>query len=212
MGKKGTYRDDVVNTQIDLAIENTRKGAICGVDEAGRGPLFGDVVAAAVILDPNKPIAGLGDSKTLTEKTRERLFDLIMANALAVSVGRASVAEIDELNILHASMLAMRRAVLGLSVKPDLALIDGNRCPELPCHSEAIIKGDAKEKCIGAASIIAKVTRDREMLEWHQKYPQYGLNKHKGYPTQAHMQALEEHGVSPEHRSSFAPVRRLIGK
>jgi ribonuclease HII len=184
---------------------------ICGVDEAGRGPLFGDVVAAAVILDPNKPIAGLGDSKALTEKTRERLFDLILRDALSVSVGRASVAEIDNINILQATMLAMQRAVLGLSVMPDLALIDGNRCPQLPCASEAIVKGDAKEICIGAASIIAKVTRDREMLDWHQQYPDYGLDKHKGYPTKAHMQALEEHGVSPQHRRSFAPVRRLIG-
>jgi len=184
---------------------------ICGVDEAGRGPLFGDVVAAAVILDPNKPIVGLGDSKALTEKTRERLFDLILRDALSVSVGRASVAEIDDINILQATMLAMQRAVLGLSVTPDLALIDGNRCPQLPCASEAIVKGDAKEVCIGAASIIAKVTRDREMLDWHQQYPHYGLDKHKGYPTKAHMQALEEHGVSPQHRRSFAPVRRLIG-
>ncbi|HCH32945.1 MAG TPA: ribonuclease HII [Oceanospirillaceae bacterium] len=184
---------------------------ICGVDEAGRGPLFGDVVAAAVILDPNKPIAGLGDSKALTEKARERLFDLILRDALSVSVGRASVAEIDAINILQATMLAMQRAVLGLSVTPNLALIDGNRCPQLPCASEAIVKGDAKEICIGAASIIAKVTRDREMLEWHQQYPDYGLDKHKGYPTKAHMQALEEHGVSPQHRRSFAPVRRLIG-
>ena len=184
---------------------------ICGVDEAGRGPLFGDVVAAAVILDPNKPIAGLGDSKALTEKTRERLFDLILRDALSVSVGRASVAEIDDINILQATMLAMQRAVLGLSAKPDLALIDGNRCPQLPCASEAIVKGDAKKFCIGAASIIAKVTRDREMLDWHQQYPYYGLDKHKGYPTKAHMQALEEHGVSPQPRRSFAPVRRLIG-
>jgi len=184
---------------------------ICGVDEAGRGPLFGDVVAAAVILDPNKPIAGLGDSKALTEKTRERLFDLIIRDAVSVSVGRADVAEIDDINILQATMLAMQRAVLGLSVAPSLALIDGNRCPQLPCASEAIVKGDAKEICIGAASIIAKVTRDREMLDWHQQYSHYGLDKHKGYPTKAHIQALEEHGVSPQHRRSFAPVRRLIG-
>jgi len=184
---------------------------ICGVDEAGRGPLFGDVVAAAVILDPNKPIAGLGDSKALTEKTRERLFDLIIRDAVSVSVGRADVAEIDDINILQATMLAMQRAVLGLSVAPSLALIDGNRCPQLPCASEAIVKGDAKEICIGAASIIAKVTRDLEMLDWHQQYPHYGLDKHKGYPTKAHIQALEEHGVSPQHRRSFAPVRRLIG-
>jgi ribonuclease HII len=184
---------------------------ICGVDEAGRGPLFGDVVAAAVILDPNNPIEGLGDSKKLTEKVREKLYKKIYQQAISVGVGRASAAEIDQLNILQASMLAMQRAVENLSVTPGLALIDGNRCPELSCLSEAIIKGDAKEACIGAASIIAKVTRDREMLEWHNQYPHYGLNKHKGYPTQAHIQALEEHGVSPQHRQSFAPVRRLIG-
>ena len=184
---------------------------ICGVDEAGRGPLFGDVVAAAVILDPNNPIEGLGDSKKLIEKVREKLYKKIHQQAISVGVGRASAAEIDQLNILQASMLAMQRAVENLSVTPDLALIDGNRCPELSCLSEAIIKGDAKEACIGAASIIAKVTRDREMLEWHNQYPHYGLNKHKGYPTQAHIQALEEHGVSPQHRQSFAPVRRLIG-
>ncbi len=184
---------------------------ICGVDEAGRGPLFGDVVAAAVILDPNNPIEGLGDSKKLTEKVREKLYKKIYQQAISVGVGRANAAEIDQLNILQASMLAMQRAVENLSVTPNLALIDGNRCPELSCLSEAIIKGDAKEACIGAASIIAKVTRDREMLEWHNQYPHYGLNKHKGYPTQAHIQALEEHGVSPQHRQSFAPVRRLIG-
>lgn len=184
---------------------------ICGVDEAGRGPLFGDVVAAAVILDPNNPIEGLGDSKKLTEKVREKLYKKIYQQAISVGVGRANAAEIDQLNILQASMLAMQRAVENLSVTPDLALIDGNRCPELSCLSEAIIKGDAKEACIGAASIIAKVTRDREMLEWHNQYPHYGLNKHKGYPTQAHIQALKEHGVSPQHRQSFAPVRRLIG-
>ena len=188
-----------------------RVGVICGVDEAGRGPLFGNVVAAAVILDPSHPIVGLGDSKKLSEKVRERLYDQIYQHAISVGVGRASVAEIDQLNILQATMLAMQRAVESLSLVPDLALIDGNRCPPLNCASEAIIKGDAKELTIGAASIIAKVTRDREMLVWHAQYPYYGLDKHKGYPTQAHVKALEDYGVSPQHRRSFAPVRRLIG-
>ena len=188
-----------------------RVGVICGVDEAGRGPLFGNVVAAAVILDPSHPIAGLGDSKKLSQKVRERLYDQIYQHAISVGVGRASVAEIDQLNILQATMLAMQRAVESLSLVPDLALIDGNRCPPLSCASEAIIKGDAKELTIGAASIIAKVTRDREMLVWHAQYPYYGLDKHKGYPTQAHVKALEDYGVSPQHRRSFAPVRRLIG-
>ena len=188
-----------------------RIGVICGVDEAGRGPLFGDVVAAAVILDPAKPIAGLGDSKKLSKRVREKLYQQIYKHAISVGVGRASVAEIDQINILQATMLAMKRAVESLSLVPDLALIDGNRCPSLICVSEAIIKGDAKEITIGAASIIAKVTRDREMLEWHKQYPWYGLDRHKGYPTQAHIKALEEHGISPQHRRSFAPVRRLIG-
>ena len=188
-----------------------RTGVICGVDEAGRGPLFGNVVAAAVILDPSYPIAGLGDSKKLSEKVRERLYDQIYQHAISVGVGRASVAEIDQLNILQATMLAMQRAVESLRLVPDLALIDGNRCPPLRCASEAIIKGDAKELTIGAASIIAKVTRDREMLVWHAQYPYYGLDKHKGYPTQAHVKAIEDYGVSPQHRRSFAPIRRLIG-
>ena len=152
--------------QESIVVEMTsRIGVICGVDEAGRGPLFGDVVAAAVILDPGKPIAGLGDSKKLSEKVREKLYQQIYKHAISVGVGRASAAEIDQMNILQASMLAMKRAVESLSLVPDLALIDGNRCPSLICASEAIIKGDAKEITIGAASIIAKVTRDREMLE-----------------------------------------------
>ena len=194
-----------------LLFTEPRVGVICGVDEAGRGPLFGNVVAAAVILDPTAPIEGLGDSKKLTQKVRERLYDQIYARAISVGVGRASVEEIDQLNILQASMLAMQRAVESLSRQPDLALIDGNRCPVLTCASEAIIKGDAKEISIGAASIVAKVTRDREMLEWHTLYPHYGLDKHKGYPTSLHLKALEQYGVSPQHRRSFAPVRRLIG-
>ena len=194
-----------------LLLTAPRVGVICGVDEAGRGPIFGEVVAAAVILDPAAPIEGLGDSKKLTEKVRERLYEQIYARALSVGVGRASVEEIDQLNILHATMLAMQRAVEALNLRPDLALIDGNRCPMLTCASEAIIKGDASEMTIGAASIIAKVTRDREMLEWHTQYSCYGLDKHKGYPTRAHLKALEQYGVSPQHRRSFAPVRRLIG-
>ena len=195
----------------NLLFTEPRVGVICGVDEAGRGPLFGNVVAAAVILDPTAPIEGLGDSKKLTEKVRERLYDQIYARAISVGVGRASVEEIDQLNILQASMLAMQRAVESLSRQPDLALIDGNRCPVLTCAREAIIKGDAQEISMGVASIIAKVTRDREMLEWHTRYPHYGLDKHKGYPTSLHLKALEQYGVSPQHRRSFAPVRRLIG-
>jgi len=168
------------------------------------------VVAAAVILDPQKPIAGLGDSKQLSEKARDRLFDLIWDQALAVSVGRASVTEIDQLNILHASMLAMQRAVEGLPVTPDMALIDGNRCPNITIPAQAIVKGDVKEICIGAASIIAKVTRDREMQQWHAKYPYYGLDKHKGYPTKQHLLALKEHGACDQHRRTFGPVAAVL--
>lgn len=196
---------------FDIDLELSQDVIVCGVDEAGRGPLFGDVVAAAVILDPLKPIAGLGDSKKISEKNRDHLYQEILLNAKSVGVGRASVEEIDELNILHATMLAMKRAVQKLTITPTLALIDGNRCPDLACKSQAIVKGDATEITIGAASIIAKVTRDREMLGWHDRYPHYGLDKHKGYPTKAHIQALEKHGISPQHRRSFGPVRRLIG-
>ena len=196
---------------FDIDLELSQDVIVCGVDEAGRGPLFGDVVAAAVILDPLKPIAGLGDSKKISEKNRDHLYQEILLNAKSVGVGRASVEEIDELNILHATMLAMKRGVQKLTITPTLALIDGNRCPDLACKSQAIVKGDATEITIGAASIIAKVTRDREMLDWHDRYPHYGLDKHKGYPTKAHIQALEKHGISPQHRRSFGPVRRLIG-
>lgn len=196
---------------FDIDLELSQDVIVCGVDEAGRGPLFGDVVAAAVILDPLKPIAGLGDSKKISEKNRDHLYQEILLNAKSVGVGRASVEEIDELNILHATMLAMKRAVQKLTITPTLALIDGNRCPDLACKSQAIVKGDATEITIGAASIIAKVTRDREMLDWHDRYPHYGLDKHKGYPTKAHIQAIEKHGISPQHRRSFGPVRRLIG-
>ena len=184
---------------------------IAGVDEVGRGPLIGNVVAAAVILDPANPVAGLTDSKKLSEKKREQLFPLIQERALAWSIAWASPQEIDELNILHATMLAMQRAVSQLSVVPQFALIDGNRCPPgLPCASEAIIKGDLKEPAISAASILAKVYRDREMAELDQRYPDYGFARHKGYPTPEHLAALEALGALPEHRRSFRPVRERL--
>ena len=183
---------------------------VAGVDEAGRGPLAGPVIAAAVILNPLKPIAGLADSKKMTHKQREVAFAAIRANALAWTVARATVAEIDELNILHASMLAMRRAVLKLPVVPQLVLVDGNRCPDLPYETRAIIKGDAKEQAISAASIVAKVLRDRLMCFLDKRYPQYGLAKHKGYPTAAHMDAIRQHGVNRIYRRSFSPVAELL--
>lgn len=182
-------------------------GHTAGVDEVGRGPLIGDVVAAAVILDPDNPIEGLADSKALSEKKRERLYGEIKEKALAWCVAAATPAEIDELNILHASMLAMQRAVEGLSIAPDYALIDGNRCPALACPSEPVVKGDAKVAEISAASILAKVDRDRQMLALHQQYPDYGFDRHKGYPTPQHLEALERLGALPEHRRSFRPVR-----
>jgi len=183
---------------------------IAGVDEVGRGPLVGDVVTAAVILDPNKPISGLTDSKKLSEKKLALLFDQINENALAVSIGRASPIEIDELNILHATMLAMQRAVQGLSIQPGYVFIDGNRCPNLSMPSEAVVKGDLRVAEISAASIIAKVTRDREMVELDKRYPAYGFAKHKGYPTKAHFEALQTHGVIAEYRQSFKPVKAIL--
>jgi len=183
---------------------------IAGVDEVGRGPLAGAVLAAAVILDPNKPIAGLTDSKKLSEKKRDALFEIIQRDALAWAIGRAEVDEIDQLNILHASMLAMQRAVLQLQPVAGFALIDGNRCPQLPCPSRAIVKGDLTEPCISAASILAKVTRDREMDELELQYPGYGFSQHKGYPTKVHMQALQQLGPCAIHRRSFGPVARLL--
>lgn len=187
---------------------------ICGVDEAGRGPLVGSVVAGAVVLDPNQPIMGLRDSKKLSPARREQLYAEIMQKARAWGVGQASPGEIDTLNILQATMLAMRRAIEALSERlgewPSKALIDGNRCPILPIASEAIIKGDAKEPAISAASIIAKVTRDQQMQALHTQYPQYGFNQHMGYPTEVHMQALKQYGPCEEHRRTFAPVRNLI--
>jgi ribonuclease HII len=183
---------------------------ICGVDEAGRGPLAGPVVAAAVILDPARPIEGLDDSKALTAKSRDALYDLIVERALAWCVAEASVEEIDTLNILHATMLAMRRAVEGLSVTPTLAKIDGNRCPVLPVRSEAVIGGDALVPAISAASIIAKVTRDRMLLELHSSFPAYGFDAHAGYGTPQHLTALRTHGPCEHHRRSVAPVREAF--
>lgn len=183
---------------------------IAGVDEVGRGPLAGPVVAAAVILDPTRPIAGLADSKKLSPARREQLSVEIRAKAWAWALGRAEVAEIDRLNILHASLLAMRRAVAALSIAPDQALVDGNRCPKLACPCEAIVKGDATVPVIGAASILAKVARDAELRQLHDRYPQYDFARHKGYPTAAHLDALRRHGPCPEHRRSFAPVAALL--
>ena len=183
---------------------------IAGVDEVGRGPLVGDVVTAAVILDPNNPIDGLTDSKKLSEKKLALLFDQINEKALAVSIGRCSPEEIDDLNILHATMLAMQRAVQGLPIQPNFVFIDGNRCPDLKMPSEAIVKGDLRVAEISAASIIAKVTRDREMVELDTRYPQYGFAKHKGYPTKAHFEAIQEYGVTAEYRKSFKPVKAIL--
>ncbi len=183
---------------------------LAGVDEVGRGPLFGDVVAAAVILDPKNPIEGLADSKKLTEKKREMLFELIISKSMAYAVGRASPAEIDQINILQASLLAMKRAVLALTIKPEFAAIDGNCKIDLNMPMQAIVKGDSLVPAISAASILAKVTRDREILALDLIYPQYGLASHKGYPTKRHMEAIIEHGITPLHRKSFKPVARLL--
>jgi len=183
---------------------------IAGVDEAGRGPLAGDVFAAAVILSPDHSIEGLMDSKKLSEKKREELFELIYARALAVSVGRASVEEIDRINILQASMLAMKRAVESLKIVPHLVMIDGNRSPELSCKTKTIIRGDQTEPAISAASIVAKVMRDREMQQLDLQFPQYGFAQHKGYGTKMHLDALQKHGPSVIHRRSFAPVTELL--
>ncbi|QWE07150.1 ribonuclease HII [Polynucleobacter sp. JS-JIR-5-A7] len=187
---------------------------ICGVDEAGRGPLVGAVVAGAVVLDPYNSINGLKDSKKLTAARREFLYQQIMEKAKAWGIGEASPAEIDEINILQATMLAMRRAVEDLSSRlgqwPDKALIDGNRCPELPIAAEAIIKGDAKEPAISAASILAKVTRDRQMQILHERHPEYGFAQHMGYPTEAHFAALKQYGACEQHRRSFSPVRKVL--
>lgn len=183
---------------------------IAGVDEVGRGPLVGAVVTAAVILDPNNPIEGLADSKKLSEKKREKLFDEIKEKALCWCIGRAEPEEIDQLNILHATMLAMQRAVEGLLIKPEFVLVDGNRCPKLDMPSQAVVKGDNLVQEISAASILAKVVRDREMVELDKAFPEYGFAKHKGYPTAYHLEKLAEFGATEFHRKSFAPVRRAL--
>jgi len=183
---------------------------ICGVDEAGRGPLAGPVFAAAVILDPSRPIFGLRDSKKLSEARREALMPLIKQNALAWAIAECSEAEIDELNILQATMLAMRRAIEALATVPTLALIDGNRCPVMSIRAMAIVEGDDKVDAISAASILAKTARDAALQVLHLQYPQYAFDRHKGYPTALHLERLREHGVSPVHRRSYAPVRKLI--
>lgn len=193
-----------------FSLEHHAHEIVCGVDEAGRGPLAGPVFAAAVILDPARPIAGLRDSKKLSELQRNALAGEIKAHALAWCIAQSSVEEIDRLNILQASMLAMRRAVEGLVMQPSLALIDGNRCPVMPVRSEAIIKGDDKVPAISAASILAKTARDSLLVSLHASYPFYAFDQHKGYPTVLHLERLKLHGVSPVHRRSYAPVRALI--
>jgi len=188
----------------------TSSDLIAGVDEVGRGPLAGSVVAAAVILDPSKPIRGLADSKLLSEKKRQLLAEEIKSKALSWSICEATVEEIDRLNILHASMLAMQRAVETLNVCPQRVLVDGNRTPALAQPCKAIVKGDQRIKSISAASIIAKVARDQMMHELHHQHPEFGFDRHKGYPTKAHFAALELHGALPQHRRSFAPVRAVL--
>lgn len=183
---------------------------LAGVDEVGRGPLVGDVVTAAVILDPAKPIKGLADSKKISEKKREALFVEIQEKALCWAVARATPQEIDGLNILQASLLAMHRAVAALPIQPEFVLVDGNRLPKWSYPSEAVVKGDSRVAAISAASILAKVQRDREMALLDMQYPEYGFAEHKGYPTAKHLDALRRHGVTPLHRRSYAPVARLI--
>lgn len=183
---------------------------ICGVDEVGRGPLVGAVVTAAVILDPNRPIAGLTDSKKLSEKRRVELSEQIKQQALGWALGRAEPHEIDELNILHATMLAMRRAVSALSIRPEWVLVDGNRTTDFGIPASAVVKGDLLVPEISAASILAKVARDSEMQALHQAHPKFGFDSHKGYPTAAHLAAIAEHGVLPQHRRSFKPVRQVL--
>ncbi len=194
----------------DLFAIDWQQPDLAGVDEVGRGPLAGDVVAAAVILDPQLPISGLRDSKKLSELRRTELAATIRENAAAWAIGRASVAEIDELNILQASLLAMHRAVAALNPQPSAVLVDGNRLPQWPYASEAVVKGDDRVPAIAAASILAKVQRDAELVELDEQYPGYGFAAHKGYPTAAHLQALRELGVTDAHRRSYAPVKKLL--
>jgi ribonuclease HII len=207
-GKRAKPGQPLVMEQAALVWDVS--GLVAGVDEAGRGPLAGNVVAAAVILDDKNPIKGLADSKKLSAQKRDKLYDEIRAKALCVGVGQASVDEIDTLNILQATMLAMQRAVAQLRLKPALVLVDGNRIPQLDVLAEAIVQGDSKVQAISAASIIAKVTRDRQCADLHAQYPHYGFDSHKGYGTAVHMAALATHGACAEHRTSFAPVRHAI--
>ena len=207
MPSKKFLRLEHLGQQLGLKFDLV--GLIAGVDEAGRGPLAGPVVAAAVILDELQPIKGLKDSKVMTARARDRLFDEIRAKALCCSIAQASVEEIDTLNILRATMLAMQRAVEGLRLRPHRVLVDGNQLPLLNVPAEAIVKGDAKVRAISAASILAKVHRDRLCIELHAQHPQYGFDGHKGYPTPAHLAALREFGACPQHRRSFAPVRAV---
>lgn len=190
--------------------QQDEKLMICGTDEAGRGPIAGPVVAAAVILDPNNPIAGINDSKKLSEKKRLALSEEIKQKALYWAIAQCDAEEIDAINILQASLLSMKRAVEALPVAPSKVLVDGNKLPQLAVPAEAIVGGDALEACIGAASILAKVERDRQMQEWHAKYPHYDFAKHKAYPTKAHLEALAQHGPCAIHRKSFGPVARLL--
>ncbi len=183
---------------------------ICGTDEAGRGPIAGPVVAAAVILDPENPVEGLNDSKKLSEKKREKLSLEIKEKALYWAIAQSDPDEIEAINILWASMKAMQRAIEALPVKPDMVLVDGNRVPELNVPAKAIVGGDASEQCIAAASILAKVERDRQMLKWHELYPQYEFDKHKAYGTPKHLELLEKYGPCPIHRKGFNPVKRVL--
>lgn len=194
----------------ELLETDLNRPGLAGVDEVGRGPLAGDVVAAAVILNPARPIIGLRDSKKLSASRREELALEIQEKALAWNVGRASVAEIDELNILQASLLAMHRAVQGLDPQPEFVLVDGNRLPQWPYAAKAVVKGDDRVPAISAASILAKVQRDSELIALEERYPGYGFAAHKGYPTRVHLQALDSLGVTPEHRRSFGPVKKIL--
>lgn len=200
----------MIQTELAASLFDYKDDIICGVDEAGRGPLAGPVFAAAVILNPEKPIAGLRDSKKLTAAKREALAEHIKRDAIAWSIAQCSEAEIDTLNILQATMLAMRRAIETLSSAPTLALIDGNRCPVCQIRTEAIVKGDDKVAEISAASILAKTARDAALMVMHEQYPQYAFDQHKGYPTALHLERLRLHGVTPFHRKSYAPVRALL--
>lgn len=195
---------------MDKFIYPENVGLIAGVDEVGRGPLIGAVVTAAVILDPARPIAGLADSKKLSEKKRLLLAEEIKQNALAWSLGRAEAEEIDQLNILQASLLAMQRAIEALAIQPHFVLVDGNKLPQLAMPAQAVVKGDSLVAEISAASILAKVARDQEMAELDKQYPHYGLAQHKGYPTALHLEKLQQYGVLPQHRKSFAPVKRCL--